>query len=108
MGAVQNWITRDEFSSAIVSNAEGKRTVRKELCRMQKGKELNDFQRISLEIEILSNLRFGSLEIRDTSVTRVTNKFAKILLHEDPIDIPVTFLQIGTSRFSYRTAELVL
>jgi hypothetical protein len=40
---------------------------------MQKGKELNDFQRIPLEIEILSNLRFGSLEIRDTSVTRVTN-----------------------------------
>ena len=32
------------------------------------GKELNDFQRIPLEIEILSNLRFGSLEIRDTSV----------------------------------------
>ena len=40
---------------------------------MQKGKELNDFQRIPLDIEILSNLRFGSLEIRDTSVTRVTN-----------------------------------
>ena len=40
---------------------------------MQKGKELNDFQRIPHEIEILSNLRFGSLEIRDTSVTRVTN-----------------------------------
>jgi hypothetical protein len=43
-------------------------------CRVQKGKELNDFQRIPLDIEILSNLRFGSLEIRDTSVTRVTNK----------------------------------
>ena len=42
---------------------------------MQKGKELNDFQRIPLEIEILSNLRFGSLEIRDTSVTRVTNNY---------------------------------
>ena len=42
---------------------------------MQKGKELNDFQRIPLEIEILSSLRFGSLEIRDTSVTRVTNNF---------------------------------
>ena len=41
---------------------------------MEKGKELNDFQRNPLEIEILSNLRFGSLEIRDTSVTRVTNK----------------------------------
>jgi hypothetical protein len=41
---------------------------------VQKGKELNDFQRIPLDIEILSNLRFGSLEIRDTSVTRVTNK----------------------------------
>jgi hypothetical protein len=27
------------------------------------GKELNDFQRNPLEIEILSNLRFGSLEI---------------------------------------------
>ena len=32
---------------------------------MQKGKELNDFQRNPLDIEILSNLRFGSLEIRD-------------------------------------------
>jgi hypothetical protein len=40
---------------------------------VQKGKELNDFQRNPLDIEILSNLRFGSLEIRDTSVTRVTN-----------------------------------
>jgi hypothetical protein len=39
---------------------------------MQKGKELNDFQRNPLDIEILSNLRFGSLEIRDTSVTRVS------------------------------------
>ena len=71
MGSVQNWITHDEFSSAIVSNVEGKRT---ELCRMQKEKELNDFQRIPLEIEIVSNLRFDSLEIRDTSNTRVTNK----------------------------------
>ena len=70
MDSVQNWITHDEFSSAIVSNVERKRT---ELCRMQKEKELNDFQRIPLEIEIVSNLRFGSLEIRDTSVTRVTN-----------------------------------
>ena len=35
---------------------------------MQKGKELNDIQRNPLDIEILSNLRFGSLEIRDTSV----------------------------------------
>ena len=43
------------------------------MCLLQKGKELNDFQRIPLEIEILSNLRFGSLENRDTSVTRVTN-----------------------------------
>ena len=41
------------------------------------GKELNDFQRNPLDIEILSNLRFGSLEIRDTSVTRVTNKFIR-------------------------------
>jgi hypothetical protein len=41
---------------------------------VQKGKELNDFQRNLLDIEILSNLRFGSFEIRDTSVTRVTNK----------------------------------
>jgi hypothetical protein len=38
-------------------------------------KELNDLQRIPLDIEILSNLRFGSLEIRDTSVTRVTNNY---------------------------------
>ncbi len=44
-------------------------------CRVQKGKELNDFQRNLLDIEILSNLRFGSLEIRDTSVMRVTNNF---------------------------------
>jgi hypothetical protein len=43
---------------------------------VQKGKELNDFQRIPLDIEILSNLRFGSLEIRDTSVTRVTNNIS--------------------------------
>jgi hypothetical protein len=45
-------------------------------CRREK--ELNDLQRIPLDIEILSNLRFGSLEIRDTSVTRVTNKFSQI------------------------------
>jgi hypothetical protein len=39
--------------------------------------ETNDFQRNLLDIEILSNLRFGSLEIRDTSVTRtVTNNHA--------------------------------
>jgi hypothetical protein len=43
---------------------------------VQKGKELNDFQRNPLDIEILSNLRFGSLEIRDTSVTRVTNNIS--------------------------------
>jgi len=46
-------------------------------CRVQKGKELNDFQRNLLDIEILSNLRFGSLEIRDTSVTRVTNNYSR-------------------------------
>ena len=45
---------------------------------MQKGKELNDFQRNPLDIEILSNLRFGSLEIRDTSVTRVTNNVSAL------------------------------
>jgi hypothetical protein len=43
---------------------------------VEKGKELNDFQRNLLDIEILSNLRFGSLEIRDTSVTRVTNNYS--------------------------------
>jgi hypothetical protein len=32
--------------------------------RVQKGKELNDFQRNLLDIEILSNLRFVFLEIR--------------------------------------------
>ncbi len=48
--------------------------------RVQKGKELNDFQTNSLDIEILSNLRFGSLEIRDTSVTRVTNNFMTRIL----------------------------
>ncbi len=54
-------ITRDESSS--------------QSCRVLKGKELNDFQRYLLDIEIPSNLRFDSLEIRDTSVTRVTNNF---------------------------------
>jgi hypothetical protein len=54
-------ITRDESSSAIVSSAEGKRTERFS-------------EKSSRYIEILSNLRFGSLEIRDTSVTRATNK----------------------------------
>jgi hypothetical protein len=44
----------------------------------QKGKELNDFQRNPLDIEILSNLRFGSLEIRDTSVTTVTNNSSTV------------------------------
>jgi hypothetical protein len=41
---------------------------------VHKGKELNDFQRNLLDIEILSNLRVGSLEIRDTKVsfTRAT------------------------------------
>jgi hypothetical protein len=47
---------------------------------VQKGKELNDFQRNLLDIEILSNLRFGSLEIRDTSVTRVTNNTCRLYL----------------------------
>jgi hypothetical protein len=46
---------------------------------VHKGKELNDFQRNPLDIEILSNLRFGSLEIRDTSVTRVTSNFHKLI-----------------------------
>ena len=45
--------------------------------RVQKGKELNDLQRNPLDIKILSNLRFGSLEIRDTSVTTVTNKYSR-------------------------------
>ncbi len=49
--------------------------TRARFCRVQKGKELNDFQRNPLDIEILSNLRFGSLEIRDTSVTRVTKDY---------------------------------
>jgi hypothetical protein len=50
---------------------------------VQKGKELNDFQRIPLDIEILSNLRFGSLEIRDTSVTRVTNNNEQFRITRD-------------------------
>jgi hypothetical protein len=45
-------------------------------CRREK--ELNDLQRNPLDIEILSNLRFGSLEIRDTSVTRVTNNVSAL------------------------------
>ncbi len=57
---------------------------------MQKGKELNDFQRNPLDIEILSNLRFGSLEIRDTSITRVTNNS---LLHSTRIS-PVELLVV--------------
>jgi hypothetical protein len=39
-------------------------------CRREK--ELNDLQRNPLDIEILSNLRFGSLESRDTSVSRLS------------------------------------
>ncbi len=46
-------------------------------CRVQKGKELNYFQRNLLDVEILSNLRFDSLEVRGTLVTRVTNNFYK-------------------------------
>ena len=38
---------------------------------------MNYFQRNLLDIEILSNLRFAPLEIRDTVVTRVTNNFEK-------------------------------
>jgi len=34
---------------------------------VQRGKELNDFQRDLLDIEIIANLRFGSLEIRHFS-----------------------------------------
>jgi hypothetical protein len=45
---------------------------------VQKGKELNDFQRNPLDTQILSNLRFVSLEIRDTSVTRVTNNVSAL------------------------------
>jgi hypothetical protein len=45
---------------------------------VQKGKEQNDIQRNPLDIEILSNLRFDSLEIRDTSVTRVTNNVSAL------------------------------
>jgi hypothetical protein len=33
---------------------------------VQKGKELNDVLRYLLDLEIPSNLRFSSLEIRDT------------------------------------------
>jgi hypothetical protein len=58
---------------------------------VQQGKELNDFQRNSLDIEILSNLRFGSLEIRDTSVTRVTNKNGK---HLERIEISNSILEL--------------
>jgi hypothetical protein len=60
-----------------VSSAEGKKVE----CRREK--ELNDLQRIPLDIEILSNLRFGSLEIRDTSVTRVTNNNKTVTAHQE-------------------------
>jgi hypothetical protein len=53
-------------------------------CRREK--ELNDFQKNPLDIEILSNLRFGSLEIRDTSVTRVTNNVSALGCREVGFD----------------------
>ncbi len=40
---------------------------------------MNDFQKTLLDIDILSNLRFGSLEIRDTSVTRVIVRYLRNL-----------------------------
>jgi hypothetical protein len=43
---------------------------------LRREKELNDFQRNILDIEILSNLRFGSLEIRDMSRLSVAWKLA--------------------------------
>ncbi len=61
--------TRDESSS----NPRRVLFCNRVECRREK--ELNDLQRIPLDIEILSNLRFGSLEIRDTSATRVTNNY---------------------------------
>jgi hypothetical protein len=54
-----------------VDDLEHRQAAGGRVCRVQKGKELNDFQRNLLDIEILSNLRFGSLEIRETSVSRV-------------------------------------
>ncbi len=42
---------------------------------MQKGKELNDFQRNLLDVEILSKLRFDSLEIRDMQITACIQRF---------------------------------
>jgi hypothetical protein len=35
-------------------------------------------------MEISSSMRFGSLEIRDTSVTRVTNKLFITKIYRDP------------------------
>jgi ribosomal protein L12E/L44/L45/RPP1/RPP2 len=58
---------------------------------VQKGKELNDLQRNPLDIEILSNLRFCSLEIRfgvpeasselTSLVCRVQEKFTEEVIH---------------------------
>jgi hypothetical protein len=74
---------------------------------MQKGKELNDFQRNPLEIEILSNLRFGSLEIGDTSVTRVTNNFdltSAIQDHSSKVEMQIT-VSSGDTTKSWRPLE---
>jgi hypothetical protein len=54
----------------MISNTDKRRVGGRVECRREK--ELNDFQRNPLDIEILSNLRFGCLEIRDTSVTTVS------------------------------------
>jgi hypothetical protein len=65
------------------------------MCRVQKGKDLNDFQRNLLDIVILSNLRFGSLEIRDTSVTRVTSVLRKPALLPEQVLIRPNVSALG-------------
>jgi hypothetical protein len=58
---------------------------------VQKGKELNDFQRNLLDIEILSNLRFGSLEIRDAEGKRTERFSEKSLNLENSLKSEVRF-----------------
>jgi hypothetical protein len=60
---------------------------------VQNGKELNDFRRNSLDIEILSNLRLGFLENRDTSVTRVTNNNEQLLTAAVVVTVVVLLLR---------------
>jgi hypothetical protein len=58
----------------MISNTDKRRLGGR--VELRREKELNDFQRNLPDIEILSNLRFGSLEIRDMSRISVAGKLA--------------------------------